>query len=126
MTYPFLKKLKRMNQLDIVGTWLKSVAYSHSQSKATDEQYKRVWSRFSSYIGKTAEEILVDYKESDDRRFRRQCAQTFARAIGSLPYLPLEGKPLYDGLARRRTGPTARRNVLPERNIENRLVSLVP
>jgi len=60
MTYPFLKKLKRMNQLDIVGTWLRSVAYLHSQSKATDEQYKRVWSRFSSYIGKTAEEISVD------------------------------------------------------------------
>ena len=66
MTYPFLKKLKWMSQLDIGGTWLKSVAYSHLQSRATDEQYKRVWSRFSSYIGKTAEEIFVAYEESDD------------------------------------------------------------
>lgn len=66
MTYPFLKKLKRMNQLDIGGTWLKSVAYSYLQSKATDEQYKRVWSRFSSFIDRTAEEIFADYEESDD------------------------------------------------------------
>jgi site-specific recombinase XerD len=64
-----------MNRPDVVDTWLKTVSYSHSQSKATEEQYKRVWARFSSDIGKTAEEILADYNNSDERTFRRQYAQ---------------------------------------------------
>jgi transposase-like protein len=64
-----------MNQLDAVANWLNSVAYSHSQSEATEEQYKRVWERFSGYIGKTAEQIIAEYDSSDDRIFRRKYAQ---------------------------------------------------
>jgi len=73
-----------MNQLDVVGTWLKSVAYSHPQSKVTDEQYKRVWSRFRSYTGEAAEETSVDHKESGDRTFRRQYAQYIRTWIAEL------------------------------------------
>jgi hypothetical protein len=45
----------------VVDNWLSLTSYSHGQSKATEEQYKRVWSRFSSFFGKSAEEILVGY-----------------------------------------------------------------
>jgi hypothetical protein len=64
-----------MNRFDIVGDWLNSVAYSQSQSKATEDQYKRVWSEFSSSIRLTAEQILADYAASDDRSFKRKYAQ---------------------------------------------------
>ena len=36
---------------NLVEDWLNSVAYFHSQSKATEDQYKRVWERFSNDIG---------------------------------------------------------------------------
>jgi len=73
-----------LNQFDAVGDWLYNVAYSHSQSKATEEQYKRVWRRFTSYLGKTAEQILAEYEASDDRTFRRKYAQYIRSWIGSL------------------------------------------
>ena len=44
-----------MEQFDVVSNWLNSFSYAHSQTKATEEQYKRVWKRFAGYIGKTAE-----------------------------------------------------------------------
>jgi len=56
-----------MKELELVSNWLNSVAYSHSQSRATEEQYKRVWEHFSNYIGKTAKEIITDYETSDKR-----------------------------------------------------------
>lgn len=47
-----------MKQFDVVSNWLNSVSYAHSQTKATEEQYKRVWKRFAGYIGKTAIQVL--------------------------------------------------------------------
>lgn len=64
-----------MPKFDVVSNWLNSVAYSHSQSKATEEQYKRVWERFSRFLGKTAEQIITEYDASDDRTFKRKYAQ---------------------------------------------------
>jgi hypothetical protein len=54
-----------MKQSSIVDTWLNTVAYLHSQSKATEEQYKRVWGRFGSDVGRTVDKILADYNESE-------------------------------------------------------------
>jgi integrase len=73
-----------MNSLGAVGCWLNSVSYSHSQSKATEVQYKRVWFEFSSFIGLSAEEVIADYEESDDRTFKRKYAQHIRNWIAHL------------------------------------------
>jgi site-specific recombinase XerD len=73
-----------MKRFDAVSNWLNSVSYSHSQSKATEEQYKRVWKRFTNYVGKTAEQILAEYEASDDRTFRRKYAQYIRTWIANL------------------------------------------
>jgi integrase len=69
---------------DPVEDWLNSVAYSHSQSKATEDQYKRVWERFSTDIGMTAQEIIADYERSDDRNVMRKHARLIRSWIGKL------------------------------------------
>jgi len=73
-----------MKQLDPVSNWLNLVSYSHSQSKATEEQYKRVWNRFSSFIGKPADQILAEYAASDDRIFKHVYAQYIRAWIADL------------------------------------------
>jgi integrase/uncharacterized coiled-coil protein SlyX len=73
-----------LDKFEIVDNWLSSVAYLHSQSKATEAQYKRVWGRFSAFIGLTAEQIIDDYGASDDRTFRRKYAQYFRAWIADL------------------------------------------
>jgi site-specific recombinase XerC len=70
--------------IDPVEDWLNSVAYSHSQSKATEVQYKRVWERFSTDIGMTAEEIIKDYERSNDRNVMRKHARIIRSWIGKL------------------------------------------
>lgn len=69
---------------NLVEDWLNSVAYSHSQSKATEVQYKRVWERFSSSIGMTAEEIVADYERCNDRNVMRKHARLTRSWIGKL------------------------------------------
>jgi site-specific recombinase XerD len=69
---------------DPVEDWLNSVAYSHSQSKATEVQYKRVWERFSKDIEMTAEEIIEDYERSSDRNVMRKHARLIRSWIGKL------------------------------------------
>ena len=73
-----------MSQFDPVANWLDTVAYSHSQSKATHELYKKVWERFSKSINMTAEEILADYEATDERIFRRKYAQHIRSWIANL------------------------------------------
>lgn len=68
-----------MSQPDIVGNWIMQVSISHSRSKATEQQYKKVWERFSRFIGKSAEQILVDYETPDERLVRRK----YSSIIGS-------------------------------------------
>jgi integrase len=69
---------------DPVEDWLNSVAYSHSQSKATEDQYKRVWERFSNDINMTPEEIIADYERSNDRKVMRKHARLIRSWIGQL------------------------------------------
>jgi integrase len=69
---------------NLVEDWLNSVAYSHSQSKATEDQYKRVWERFSTDIGMTATEIVADYESSNDRNVMRKHARLIRSWIGKL------------------------------------------
>ncbi len=78
-----------MKQFDIVTNWLSTVAYSHSQSKATEEQYKRVWNRFSLFIGKNADDILTDYRLLDERECRKQYAQHIRNWIADLTHAGL-------------------------------------
>jgi site-specific recombinase XerC len=73
-----------MSEFDLVSNWLNTVSYSRSQSKATEEQYKRVWGRFSAFIGKKAEQIEADYKASEERDFRRKYAQYIQGWIAAL------------------------------------------
>jgi hypothetical protein len=69
---------------NLVEDWLNSVAYSHSQSKATEDQYKRVWERFSIAIEMIAEEIVADCECSNDRNVMRKHAQLIRSWIGKL------------------------------------------
>ena len=69
---------------NLVEDWLNSVAYSHSQSKATELQYKRVWERFSNDIGMTASEVVADYEGSNDRNVMRKHARLIRSWIGRL------------------------------------------
>jgi site-specific recombinase XerC len=78
-----------MKRFDIVTNWLSSVAYDHSQSKATEEQYKRVWNRFSLFIGKNADGVLADYRVLDERECRKQYAQHIRNWIADLTHAGL-------------------------------------
>ena len=69
---------------NLVEDWLNSVAYSHSQSKATEDQYKRVWIRFTTSIGMTTTEIIADYENSRDREVMRRHARKIRNWIGKL------------------------------------------
>jgi integrase/uncharacterized coiled-coil protein SlyX len=69
---------------DLVEDWLNSVSYSHSQSKATEDQYKRVWERYSGYVGMSPKQIVTDYELSDDRNVMRKHARFIRSWIGKL------------------------------------------
>jgi site-specific recombinase XerD len=77
-------RLESLNQHDPVGTWLTLVSYSHSQSKSTEEQYKRVWGRFSQSTGMTAKQILADYENLGETIARKKHAQIIRAWIGQL------------------------------------------
>lgn len=74
--------MKSVEQFALVGNWLNSVSYSHSQSRATEIQYKRVWGTFTVFIDRNAEDIKADYDRSDDRTFKTKYAQ-YVREHGS-------------------------------------------
>jgi site-specific recombinase XerD len=77
-------RLESLNHHDPVGAWLTLVSYSHSQSKSTEEQYKRVWGRFSHSTGMTAEQILADYENLGETIARKKHAQIIRAWIGQL------------------------------------------
>lgn len=64
-----------MVKFDPVQAWIDGVAYSHSESKGTEDVYKRMLGRFCQFVGKTPEQVLEEYENTDDRRFRRKYAQ---------------------------------------------------
>jgi site-specific recombinase XerD len=70
--------------MEAVESWLSAVSYSHSQSEATQDEYKRVWARFCGFAGKTAGDILAEYEKSDDRAFKRRYAVLIREWIGQL------------------------------------------
>jgi integrase len=51
-----------MRKIDPVSEWLNTVSYQYSQSKKTEEQYKRVWGRFTAFAETSADAILSDYQ----------------------------------------------------------------
>ena len=69
-----------MVKFDLVQTWIDGVAYSHSKSKNTEDIYKRMLGRFCQFVGKSPEQILEEYENMDDKRFRRKYAQ-YLRAL---------------------------------------------
>lgn len=70
-----------MRKFDVVQTWIDNVAYSHSKSKNTEYKYKHYLKAFCEYVGKTPEQILEEYENTTDRRFRRKYAQCLKALI---------------------------------------------
>jgi hypothetical protein len=54
----------------IAENWLDSVAPFYSKSRATEQQYKRVWERFSSFMGKKADHTSGEIDTIEDRVLR--------------------------------------------------------
>ena len=76
---------------DLVSEWLQNVAYSHSGSENTQDEYQRTWKRFSKFIGKTAEQIEAEYNAVDkDRGFKRKYARHIRTWIAELSKEGLE------------------------------------
>jgi len=75
--------LSQPNQIEV---WLNSVAYGHSQSKATRDLYKSVWRRFSKFADMTAEETIKDYEKAEkkhipERTIKRKHSQKIQQWI---------------------------------------------
>jgi len=66
-----------MSKLDLVQTWLDSVALSHSGAKTTEALYRYEFEAFLKFIGLTAEDIQRDYDTLPEKDFR----QKYARAL---------------------------------------------
>jgi len=63
-----------LEKIDLVETWLNTVAFNRSGSKGTTKDYKFAFKRFCNFIAKTPEQILVGYERVDDRTFKRRYA----------------------------------------------------
>lgn len=77
-------KQSENNKFDIVQSWIDNVAYSHSKSPATEQEYRRNFKRFCDFIGKTPEQILEECENLTDRKFRRKYAEYVRALIGTL------------------------------------------
>ena len=73
-----------MRKIDLIQAWLDNVAYSHSNSKRTEESYKRGLTEFCNFIVLTPKQILEQYESSEDRIFRRRHAQFLRAYISEL------------------------------------------
>lgn len=71
-------------KFDLAENWLGMVAYSHSGSNNTRENYRRNWNRFLSFAGRSAEDIMKEYEGSTDRDFKRRYAQIVKSWIAQL------------------------------------------
>jgi len=76
---------------DPVEKWLGSVAYSHSGSKDTENNYRKHFGRFLSFTGKTAKEILSEYEALEDFKDARRFRDKFADQIMSWIIVLREG-----------------------------------
>ena len=93
-----------MNKTNPIQIWLNSVAYSHSQSKATEEQYKKVIRKYTKFIKQTPEQIIQEYENTEqnhtpERTIMRKNSQKIQQWI-----IELEKKGLTPASIRTMTG----------------------
>jgi integrase len=58
-------------KIDTIEDWLNTVAFSHSNSKNTRTNYKLIFGKFLNFIGKTADQLIHEYENTNDRTFKR-------------------------------------------------------
>lgn len=68
---------------NITENWIANVAYSHSNSDGTAENYRRYLAHFCKFIGKTPQQISDEYERSDDRTFKRKYAKLLRAFIAT-------------------------------------------
>lgn len=73
-----------MNKFDAIQTWLDNVAYSHSKTENTALSYRFGLQQFCGFVGKTAEEILKEYEDSNEKEVRRKYAKYLRDYIAQL------------------------------------------
>jgi integrase len=66
---------------NIVQTWIDLVAYSHSKNKSTAYQYKIHLDQFCKFIGKTPEQIIMEYQNTNDERQLRRIYASYLKAF---------------------------------------------
>jgi integrase len=64
-----------MHQINLVETWLSSVALSQSGAQTTNSLYRRGLSYFLSFIDAKPEDIQKDYEEMQERDFKHKYGQ---------------------------------------------------
>jgi integrase len=73
-----------MTESDAIENWLNTVAFSHSNSEYTRVNYKHHFQRFLDHAGTTAEQIIADYENSDDKKFKRKYTPLIMSLIGKM------------------------------------------
>lgn len=73
-----------MEKFDLVQGWLDNVAYRHSRSLHTEAKYTYALNLFCKFIGKTPDQVVAEYKRSEDREFKLKYAKLARAFIGSL------------------------------------------
>jgi integrase len=63
--------LTERNANPVIENWLSTVAYSHSNSAGTRRGYTDSFYKFLEHSKKTPEQILKDYEEMEDKRFKQ-------------------------------------------------------
>jgi len=70
--------------MDVIETWLRNIAYSHSASEQTRKSYTIALQKFCNFIQKTPEQILEEYENTnDERKFRRKYAMLIKAFISA-------------------------------------------
>lgn len=81
---------KTQIRFDPVENWLDMVAYVHSGSLNTRENYSRSFERFLTFVKLSANDIQAEYSHSRDRDFKRKYAKLIRTWIASLSKEGLE------------------------------------
>ena len=71
-------------ETDLIQMWLDSVAVSHSGASGTQTRYRNEMMAFLKYIDAAPEDIMADYKNMNERDFRRKYAQHLKAYLGTL------------------------------------------
>ena len=73
-----------MRQIDLVETWLSSVALSHSGAQTTSYLYRKGLSYFLEFIHASAEDIQKDYELMQERDFKHKYGQLLRAWSGNM------------------------------------------